>query len=455
MQQHASAVALLPLVFFLLLFFGAGLYFSLSGDDMGFYRLHAPVAILPAIALALLLGRQAARRQVDVLLEGMGHSSIMLMCLIFLLAGAFASVTRQIGGVDAAVYLGMQFLPPSLLLPGLFVVAGLVSLAMGTSMGTIAAVVPIAMGLAEATGFSLPLTIGTVIGGAMFGDNLSVISDTTIASTQTQGAHMHDKFRENVWIALPAAMITLLLLSVFTSSHDAAALEPAPALLALPYLIVLVLALAGLDVLAVLVTGMVCAGLLGIVMQPGYSLITFAADIWKGFQGMFQIMLLSILVGGLAALMRDQGGLTWLTRVIKRMGGKRAGHRTGETGIGLLGALTDVFVANNTVAILITGSVAKDLAQHHDVSPARSASLLDIFSCVIQGLLPYGAQILLAASIASLSPLALVGHVHYCWVLAAVTVLALITGWPRRRCKARHQTAADTAEPADHDAPAA
>lgn len=432
MQDRPSFVALLPLVVFLALFFGAGLYFSLNGDAMGFYHLHAPIAILPAIAVAIWLGRRAKQPQLDVLLKGMGHSSIMLMCLIFMLAGAFASVTRQIGGVEAAVYLGMQAIPPALLLPGLFAVAALISLAMGTSMGTIAAVAPIAVGLAAATGFSLPLTIGTVVGGAMFGDNLSVISDTTIAATQTQGAQMRDKFRENVWIALPAALITLVVLALLPAPHHVASVAAASPWLALPYLVVLVLAVAGVNVLAVLALGVILAGGIGMVMQPDYTLISFTADTWKGFQGMFEITLLTIFVGGLAELMRAQGGLAWLTRQIMRIGGKRAGKRTGEAGIAMLGAVTDVFTANNTVAILVTGSVAKDLAEHHAISPARSASLLDIFSCILQGMLPYGAQILLAASIASLSPLAIVGNVYYCWLLAVVTIIAIVSGWPRR-----------------------
>lgn len=432
MKNQHPALALLPLLFFVLLFFGAGLYFSLRGDDMGFYHLQAQVALIPAIGLALFLGRHAARRQLDVLLEGMGHSSIMLMALIFIFAGAFATVTQRVGGVDAAVYLGMQAIPAQFLLPGLFAVAGLMSLAIGTSMGTIAAVAPIALGVAEAAGLNTALVIGTVIGGAMFGDNLSVISDTTIAATQTQGASMRDKFRENVWIALPAALLTLLVLALLPAPHQGAAVEPAAAILALPYLVVLVLAVSGVNVLAVLAIGVVLAGLIGLFAVPDYTLVTFSGDVWAGFESMLGITLLTIFVGGLAALIRDQGGLAWLTGRIMRLGGKKAGRRTGEAGIGLLGALTDVFVANNTVAILITGPMAKDLATRRDITPARSASLLDIFSCVVQGILPYGAQILLAASIAGLSPFALAGNVYYCWLLALVTLVALATGWPRR-----------------------
>lgn len=425
MHDEGSARALLPLVLFLTLFFGAGVYFSLHGADMGFYQLHAPVAMLPAVALALFLGRAMSRRPLDVLLEGMGQPGLMQMCLIFLLAGAFAEVTRRIGGVDAVVYLGMQVLPPSFLLPGLFVIAGLISLAMGTSMGTIAAVAPVATGLADAAGLSLPLTLGAVVGGAMFGHNLSVISDTTIAATRSQGAAMRSKFRENIWIALPAALATIGMLLWLPGTADAVNPEPAPALLAAPYVLVLVLALCGVDVLAVLALGSASAGLLGVIMTPDYGVMSIAGDIWTGFQSMFEIMLLSLLVGGLAALMREQGGMDWLVRQIRRLGGKRSGRRTGEAGIAALSVVVDVFTANNTVAILVAGPVVHRLAAEHGIRPGRSASVMDIFSCLSQGMLPYGAQILLAASIAGLSPLAVAAHVHYSWFLAGMAVVAV------------------------------
>lgn len=429
-QPIPSALALIPLVLFLFLFLGSGLFFSLSGDAMGFYRLHAPVAIIPAIVLALFLGRKLKKKPMDTLLEGMGDSSIMLMTLIFLLAGAFASVTKQIGGVDAVVYLGVSTLPSEFLLPGLFLISGLISLSMGTSMGTIAAVVPIAVGLAETAGLSLPLTVGSVVGGAMFGDNLSVISDTTIAATRTQGANMRDKFKENLWLALPAAIIMLIILFFLSQGTAAAEVTASNPLLAIPYLVVLVLAVSGVNVLSVLVLGIVLAGSLGVLINTDYNGIRFVEDIWTGFENLFEITLLSILIGGLAALMRVQGGLAWIVEVIIIASGKSRNRRSGEASIASLSALMDVFTANNTVAILVSGSVAKELAVRNQISPSRSASLLDVFSCVMQGLLPYGAQILLAASIAQLSPLVIAGNVYYCWILGAVAISALILGWP-------------------------
>ncbi|HUH57860.1 MAG TPA: Na+/H+ antiporter NhaC family protein [Pseudomonadales bacterium] len=429
-QSHPSFLALTPLFLFLLLFLGSGLFFSLSGDAMGFYRLHAPVAIIPAIVLAVFLGRKFEKKPMDTLLEGMGDSGIMQMTLIFLLAGAFANVTKQIGGVDAVVYLGISTLPAEFLLPGLFLISGLIALSMGTSMGTIAAVVPIAVGLAETAGLNLALTVGSVVGGAMFGDNLSVISDTTIAATRTQGANMRDKFKENLWLAMPAAIIMLVVLFFMSAGTAAAEVTTANYLLAIPYLVVLILAVSGVNVLSVLVLGIVLAGGLGIVVNADYTGVIFVEDIWQGFQNLFEITLLSILIGGLAALMRAQGGLAWIVQSIIKLSGKSKSRRSGEASIASLAALMDVFTANNTVAILISGSVAKELAERNNISPSRSASLLDVFSCVMQGVLPYGAQILLAASIAQLSPLVIAGHVYYCWILAVVAILALLVGWP-------------------------
>ena len=424
-----SALALTPLVLFLLLFFGAGVYFTARGEAMGFYQLRAPVAILPALALAAWLAWRRGIRPVDTLLAGMGHSNVMLMCLVFLLAGAFATVSRSVGAVDAVVALGLGALPASLILPGLFLVASFVALSIGTSMGTIAAVVPIALGVSDAAGLDGALVMGAVVGGAMFGDNLSIISDTTIAATRTQGCRMRDKFRENFRIALPAALGTLALLAVLGDSAPVNAPDAASPWLVLPYLLVLGLALAGLDVVLVLSIGIAVAGVSGWAMADGYDAVTFAGDIYAGFESMVEILLLSLLIGGLAALTRAAGGLEWLAGVIARFARGHRGRRAGEVSIAALAAGSDALTANNTVAILVAGDLARDIAQRHGITPRRSASLLDIFSCVMQGVLPYGAQILLAGSLAGLSPLAIAGQVYYCWLLAAVAIGFIL--WPR------------------------
>jgi len=432
MSVRPSALALTPLLLFLALFFGAGLYYTEQGDAMGFYRLHAPVAILPAIALGLWIAHRAGVKAMDTLLQGIGDSNIVLMCLIFLLAGAFAMVTRQIGAVDAVVALGVGALPPALILPGLFLVAGFLSLAVGTSMGTIAAITPIALGVSDAAGIDRALVVGAVIGGATFGDNLSVISDTAIAAARTQGCTVREKFRENIKIALPAAALTLVLLAVLGDASPVETAEPTSAWLVLPYVLVLALAISGLDVLVVLTIGLVVAGLFGAFFGPqDYGLPTFTDDVYAGFESVVEITLLALFIGGLGALMKASGGLHWLAGQISRLARGSTGRRTGEWCIAALASLTDVFTANNTVAILISGGVARDIAERHDVPPARAASVLDIFVCIVQSLLPYGAQILLAASLAGLSPLALMGKVHYCWLLAGVTVLFMV--WPSRR----------------------
>ena len=435
MSVRPSALALTPLLLFLALFFGAGLYYTAQGEAMGFYQLRAPVAILPALALGVWLARRRGVPAQQTLLQGMGDGNVMLMCLIFLLAGAFATVSKAIGAVDAVVALGLGALPAGLILPGLFLVAAFVSLSIGTSMGTLAAVVPIALGVADAAGLDRVLVTSAVLGGAMFGDNLSIISDTTIAATRSQGAEMRDKFRENFRIALPAAIATVILLATLGDAAPVEAPNAASPWLVLPYVVVLGLALAGLDVVLVLGIGLVVSGVFGFVLAQEYDVVSFAGDIYLGFESMVEITLLSILIGGLAALIKATGGLAWLAQVIAKFARGHTGRRSGELSIAALAAGSDALTANNTVAILVTGSLAKDIAQRHDISPRRAASVLDIFACVVQGVLPYGAQILLAASLAAVSPLALAGSVYYCWLLALSAIGFML--WPRRAAPQR------------------
>ena len=435
MNIRPSACALSPLMLFLVLFFGAGLYYSAQGVPMAFYQLRAPVAILPAMVLGLWLVRRRGLQAQDTLLKGIADPDIVLMCLIFLLAGAFAMVTNKIGAVDAVVALGIGSLPPMLILPGVFLLAGFLSLSVGSSMGTIAAITPIALGVADASGLDRALVVGAVIGGATFGDNLSLISDTAIAAARTQGCTVREKFRENVRIALPAALLTLVVLAFTGEAAPVESADPVSAWLIVPYLVVLALALFGVDVLAVLGIGVVTAALFGAgFAQHRYGAAEFAGDIYAGFEGVFEITLLALLVGGLGALIKAGGGLAWLAQAISRIARGNDGQRTGEWSIAVLASVTDVFTANNTVAILVSGGLARDIAQRHGVPRARAASVLDIFVCSVQSLLPYGAQILLAASLATLSPLALIGKAHYCWALIGITVVFML--WPSRKSAA-------------------
>ncbi|WGL17752.1 Na+/H+ antiporter NhaC family protein [Microbulbifer bruguierae] len=431
-MTKSSPLALLPLLVFLALFVGAGLWYQSQGAAMAFYQVSAPVAILPAIALAILLAQGPLSRRIDTFIRGVGDPTIITMVLIYLLAGGFASVAKAVGGVDATVAFGLSIIPPSLVLPGLFVITAFVATAMGTSMGTIAAIAPIAVGLTDATELPVLFTIGAVVGGAMFGDNLSIISDTTIAATRTQGVTMRDKFRMNLRIALPAALIALIWLYI-SGRGVAATAQIAPAgdydlVRMLPYIAVLVLAVSGVNVLLVLFIGILLAGTIGLGLQPDYSLVNLSQDIYAGYTGMQEILLLSLMIGGLGALMQAGGGIRWLEQQIDRIG-RLGGHRnpgrkTGELGISTAVALTNICTANNTVAILLTGQLAKDMAARYRVDPRRSASLLDIYSCTVQGMLPYGAQVLLASSLAKVSPLALAGSIHYCWLLGACALVS-------------------------------
>ncbi|PXA73139.1 MULTISPECIES: Na+/H+ antiporter NhaC family protein [Vibrio] len=435
-----SAIALLPLLVFLALFIGVGTYLTFQGVEFAFYQLPAPIAILPAVIIALLLSKESLNRAIEQFLRGVGHQDIIAMCMIYLLAGAFAAVAKASGGVDATVNLGLSAIPSEMILPGIFLISAFIATAMGTSMGTIAAVAPVALGIAQSSGMSLPLTAGVVLSGAMFGDNLSIISDTTIAATRSQGCEMRDKFRENIRIALPAAIFSLIVFafsSTTTQTPDTSAIEW---LKVLPYMTILVLAISGINVFVVLTVGIVLAGSVGLWQGDNYSLANFGQDIYRGFGNMQEIFLLSMLIGGLSELMRRQGGLAFLTQLvsrwIQRLAKKQtpaAQSRASELGIAGLVSMVNTCTANNTVAIIVSGGIARQLAEEHAVTPKRSASLLDIFSCVMQGILPYGAQVLLLGSIFQLSPLEIVAHSYYCFSLAFAAIVAILFTRPSRR----------------------
>ncbi|RTE67435.1 Na+/H+ antiporter NhaC family protein [Amphritea opalescens] len=429
--MRANPLALLPLLLFLALFIGSGVYYQSVNVDYAFYQISAPVAILPAVVLALLLGSGALHARLDTFIKGVGDSNIITMCLIYLLAGAFASVAKAVGGVDATVNFGLSFIPAQFVLPGLFVITAFIATAMGTSMGTIAAMAPIAVGLTEVSDLSLPLCIGAVVGGAMFGDNLSIISDTTIAATRSQGCNMRDKFRMNFKIALPAALITLVWLYLQGTDAEITQDTDYQLLKVLPYLVVLTMALTGFNVFLVLFSGILLAGAIGLSGLESYSIAQYSKDIYAGYTGMQEIMILSMLIGGLGALMKAQGGLEFLARQIERLTSKAnsaANPRAGEAAISAAVALTNVCTANNTVSIIICGGLARDIAERQHVDPRRSACLLDIFSCMVQGLLPYGAQVLLAGSIAGLSPLVIIGNIQYTWLLGVIALGTIIFG---------------------------
>jgi len=430
--DRGSALALAPLGLFILLFLGTGIYLHLTGVDFAFYQLPAPVAIIPPILLAIWLDKSLNRSDTDTVdqsigrfISGMGNNKVVTMCIIYLLAGAFSAVAKASGGVESVVSLGLGVVPPAFVLAGLFVISAIIATAMGTSMGTIGAVAPIAVGIIDVTGLNPAIVAGAVVGGAMFGDNLSFISDTTIASTKTQGAELKDKFRENLNIALPAAVICLLIYAALglDSPAELAPKDGGSVILALPYLLIIALAVMGVNVFLLLIIGIILSALVGAVVAD-YSLSNLGKDVYAGFANMQEIFLLSMLIGGLSELMKQQGGLAFLVRKIEHIAQtnpKASKKSSNQFAIAGLALVTNSAVANNTVAIIVTGDTAKQLAQDGDISPKRSASLLDIFACIAQGLLPYGAQALLAAATFGISPLDVVANVWYCMVLFVVS----------------------------------
>lgn len=431
-KVEARAIALLPLAAFVVLFVGAGLYFSAQGVDFAFYQLPAPIAVLPAILLAVVLSKDSLNQAIESFISGVGNSNIIAMCLIYLLAGAFSSVAKATGGVDATVALGLSVIPSWFLLPGIFIISGFIATAMGTSMGTIGAVAPIALGISSSTDISPALMAGAVISGAIFGDNLSIISDTTIAATRTQGCDMKDKFRENISMALPAAVLAMLYLFVLGASATVPEVADIDWLKVLPYLSILALAIYGVNVFVVLTLGIIFAGVVGMVTVADYQLLTVGQDIYAGFSSMQEIFLLSLLIGGLGRLMEQQGGLSYIESTMMALMSKlTVGHqqknqqRTAELSIASTVALTNVCTANNTVAIIVAGDVARSMAVKNKVSAKRSASLLDIFSCIVQGIIPWGAQALLVGSIFQLSPISVVANSFYPMILALVAVLLI------------------------------
>ena len=422
-----AKLSLLPLLIFVALFLGTGLYLQSQGVDYAFYQLPAPVAILPAIVIAFLITKQSINASVETFIRGAGHSNIITMCLIYLLAGAFSAVAGATGGVDAVVNAGLSFIPASMLLPGLFLIAAIVSTAMGTSMGTIGAIGPIALAVSAKTGIDPALMAGTIVSGAMFGDNLSIISDTTIAATRTQGCEMKDKFRENLKIALPAAILTITLLIMLTPPPQQVEVAEFDWLLVLPYFFILVLAVMGLNVFVVLFSGIIFAAIMG--FTGDYQGGAFVKDVYQGFSDMQEIFLLSMFIGGLSEFIRRGGGLDYLankiqalTKIIARFNRKVAD----QIGIALLVMTSNLCIANNTVSIIVAGPVAKKLADDGDIAAKRSASLLDIFACVLQGSLPYGAQALLLGATFSISPWQVSTSAYYCFILAVTAIITII-----------------------------
>lgn len=429
-ENRPRAFALMPFIVF------AAFYTGLSLKAGDFYRVSMPAAFAVASASAFLLDRRRTlSEKVEGYARGMGHSDIMTMGLIFILAGAFTGVARASGAVDAAVAIAQALIPSRLMLSGTFLVSCLISLAVGTSCGTIAAVTPIALGFASAMGTDPAMLLGAVVGGAMFGDNLSLISDTTVAATRTQGVPMREKFLSNIFIAAPAALVALVVYGLIGSGAEttaSVAVTGRHLLLVTPYIFILILALFGVNVMALLFAGTVISAALG------FSLGCFGAlesvDIaGKGMLGMSETLIVAMLAGGLFAIVRDAGGIAWLVQAAGRI---MRGPRSCEAGIALLTAAVNAFTANNTVAIVIAGPVARECAQSRGMDPVRTASILDTASCIVQGVIPYGAQILIALGVARaanmpLDGLSVVTRMYYPMLLAIAVAASIALRLPR------------------------
>lgn len=428
-MKKGNPWALLPIAVFLVLFIAVGIIDNRMGGMFG-DSLPAIVGFLIALIVAFLQNPKGTKltfeEKLNTMARGAGEENIMIMCLVFILAGAFSASVKAAGGADATVNFGLSILPGNVAVVGVFIIGCFISTSMGTSVGTIVALAPIAIGISEKTGISMALCIGAAVCGAMFGDNLSMISDTTIAATRTQGCAMKDKFRENFKIALPAAIVTAIIFFVSTMGTNYAPAEELTynVIRIIPYLVVLIGALVGLNVFLLLVGGTVLSLAIGIAYGDFGLLDTFKI-MGDGIMSMYDITVISILVAGVVSLVRQNGGIDWILYVIRRC---IHGKKGAEIGIAALSSVVDCSTANNTVAIVIAGPIAKEIAEDYDISPKRTASLLDIFTSTFQGIIPYGAQLLYAAAATEMATqkISSVQIVPYCYYPILLGVSALL-----------------------------
>lgn len=425
-MKAKGLMALSPMVVFLLLYVAVS---ALIGD---FYKIPISVALLAASMWAIIIYRgKSLRDRIETFSKAAANSDIIYMIWIFVLAGAFASLAKEIGAVDATVKFTLSIFPASYIVPTLFVAACLISFSIGTSVGTVVALTPLAAELASAEGGNVAFFVGIVLGGAFFGDNLSFISDTTIAATRSQGCMMQDKFKVNLWIALPAAILTLAAYIIFVPEVTVIEHEDAgnPWLM-LPYLIVIATAVIGINVTVVLTAGIATAVVLGAI--SGINLIDMAGFVGVGIDGMGGLIIITLLAAGMLGIIKACGGIDYLLRLMTR---KISGLRGAQGSLAILVGIVNLCTANNTVAIITVGGLAKEISDRFGVDPRKSASILDSASCVVQCLIPYGAQTLLATSLAGISPAAPFPYLYYPWALGLTLILSIVFLFPRRYSK--------------------
>lgn len=425
-SKKLGAAAFLPLLAFLVLYVGCGITFTLLGVESPFGQFPRHVAILAGIAVALLLKPSISiKDKIDVFCENMGNSGVMMIILIYLMAGGFQGAAAAMGGKESVVNLCLSFIPVQVLIPGVFLMCCLISTAIGTSMGTIAAMAPVAIGVAQGAGLNLAIVCAAVIGGAYFGDNLSMISDTTISAAQGCGSEMKDKFRMNFFIALPAALIAMVLYGVIGGAGSGAIEAGSYSLLqVLPYLVVLVAALAGMNVAVVLFIGILMTGIIGIA-QGTIGFFVWVQAIGDGMADMFSISIVAALISGIIGLIRYYGGVEWLVGAIT---GKIKSRRGAEYGIGLLSGVLSAAMVNNTIAIIVTCPMAKEIGKKYGIAPKRLASLVDIFACAFLALMPHDGGMLIVTELAGVSPVEVIRYAFYIFALIIVTCITIQFG---------------------------
>lgn len=423
-DNRHGLIALSPLLVFMLMYLVGGI---VAGD---FYKMPITVAFMVASIYAVAVcGRYPLSKRIEVFSRGAGSENLLLMLWIYVLAGAFAASAKDMGSIDATVGVAIRYLPTSMLLPGLFLAACFISLSIGTSVGTVVALVPIAAGVASQAGTGIPLTTAVVVGGAYFGDNLSFISDTTVAATQSMGVKMSDKFRVNFLIVLPAAIVILTIYTFMGLGSNAPVSVQSPSFVkVVPYIIVLITAICGMNVMAVLTLGIIACGAIGII-DGSYDAFGWFQAMGKGITSMGELVIVAMLAGGMLEIIRDNGGINYL---IDKLTTHVSSKRGAELSIALLVSLVNVCTANNTVAIITVGSISRKISERFGVDPRKAASILDTFSCTVQGLLPYGVQMLLAAGLAHISPMQIVPYLYYPMAIGAAGLLAILFRYPRR-----------------------
>lgn len=425
LNHKPNFMALTPLILFLVLYLGTSLLLN------DFYKVPITVAFAVSSLYAILITRGVKlEERINLFSKGAGDKTLLLMVWIFILAGAFAKSAKEMGAVESTVNLTLNILPANFLLPGLFLAACFISLSIGTSVGTIAALTPVAVGMAGEMNTSIAFVVAIIVGGAYFGDNLSFISDTTIIATKSQGCKMSDKFKVNIFIVAPAAIIMLIYYLML--GQDVCLVSEAQNvewIKIIPYIVVLLTALFGVNVMVVLTIGLLLCGVIGIT-TGSYDFFGWLAAMGEGVISMSELIIVTLLAGGMLELISYNGGLAFLTeKLTKRVKGKRGC----ELCIALLVALSDFCTANNTVAIITVGPIAKSLAEKYDVDPRRSASILDTFSCFAQGIIPYGAQMLIAAGLASLQPNEIARYMYYPILVGIIALVAILLRYPKMK----------------------